>query len=202
MPSMDTTNNPSESDLLSGGIHVDSPDAKGAPKSPVNVSDGSEDIPTEPNSHGTYVVPPHTHNNDDSPRVRQQDLEKRYEYLYVRVEGTSAATAANYGPFFMALAPCYIRAVYEFHETAGTDGGSVGLNIEKLTGTQSPDAGSTILTSNLNLKATANTQQKGSLVVSRASRTLAKGDRLCLKDSGVLTSVAGVLAIIHVEYIT
>ena len=138
----------------------------------------------------------------EEPTIREDYILRRSERVHVTLPGVSAATAANYGVVFMALRPCFVRDVYEFHTTAGSDGSAVTLNIEKLTGTQAPDAGSTVLSTAFNLKGTANTQQQGALVASRVTRTLSKGDRLCLKDVGTLTAVAGVLVVIEVEYIS
>ena len=151
--------------------------------------------------HGTFIGPEHNHDGIQQPKTLERWIAGRTERIYAKIPGTSAATAVNYGVIFMALNPCFVRAVYEFHETKGTDAGSVGLNVEKLTGTTAPDSGTTILTSNLDLKGNNNTEQQGALVVSRSTRTLAKGDRLCLKDSGTLTAVAGVIVILELEYL-
>ena len=86
----------------------------------------------------------------------------------------------------------------EVHETAGTDGSAVTVTLEKLTGTQAPDAGTVLLSSALSLKAIANTVQTGTLVSTVSSRNFNAGDRLCLKDAGVLTTVANVTVIVEV----
>ena len=106
--------------------------------------------------------------------------------------GTSAATAGNYGVFFIAPFPCEVLSVREVHETAGADAGAVTLDIEKLTGTQALDGGVAVLSSTINLKGTANTVSTGTLTGTRANRLLALNNRLALKDSGTHTAVAGV----------
>ena len=116
----------------------------------------------------------------------------------VRLQNTDAATAANYGTFFTAEESCVVVAVTEVHGTLGTDAGAVTLNIEKLTGTQAPDAGTTILSTTFNLKSTINTVQYGVLVVT-GENVLGRGDRLCLKDAGVLTAVANVQVTVYIQ---
>jgi hypothetical protein len=106
------------------------------------------------------------------------------------VQGTTAATAANYGVFFIADRDYKVVSAQESHTTLGTDGGAVTLTIEKLTGTQALDAGTAVLSGTFNLKGTINTVQEK--IAADANAILKKGDRLALKDSGVLTAVAGV----------
>ena len=109
----------------------------------------------------------------------------------------SRATA-GFGVFFInRIAPCYVSAFYEVHQTAGTDGSAVTLMLEKLTGTTALDSGSDVLSATLSLKATANTVQTGSLSATFPNRNLALGDRLALEDTGVLTSVANVTVFVE-----
>lgn len=109
------------------------------------------------------------------------------------VQGANAATAANYGVFFIAPFACTVVSVREAHTAPGTDAAAVTLDIEKLTGTQAPDAGVAVLgATKIDLKGAANTVQAPALSGTAADLTLAAGDRLCLKDAGVLTAVAGV----------
>lgn len=145
-------------------------------------------------------IPYHTHNGVDAPQIEFDFLETRKHYERHTIIDADAATAANYGVFFTAPWPCVVTGVWESHNTAGTDAGAVGLNIEKLTGTQALDGGTTILTSNINLKAAAHTQQEPALVVNINSRQLNKGDRLAMKDSGTLTAVNNVTVILEVIY--
>jgi len=113
----------------------------------------------------------------------------------VKLKGTDAATAGNYGKFFVnpfgkALTVSYIS---EVHGTAGTDGSAVTLQIERLQGTEALDSGDTLLSTAFDLKGTINTVQYGVLVSNGQLLQLNKGDRLALKDSGVLTAVADVV---------
>ena len=114
----------------------------------------------------------------------------------VTIQDTSAATAANYGVFFTASFPCEVMAASESHKTAGSDGGAVTVNLEKLTTGQALDAGITLLSTAFNLKGTASTPvhvpSSSYLFVVSTARELARGDRLALKDVGTMTAVAQV----------
>ena len=114
---------------------------------------------------------------------------------------SDGATSSNYDAFFIALYPCEVVAIGETHRVAGTNGGAVTLNIEKLTSGQALDAGSVLLTTEINLKGTANTPQLFSVndkdFVFTNVRQLDVGDRLALKDTGTLTSVAGVQVTVY-----
>ena len=105
--------------------------------------------------------------------------------------GTAPATAANYGNFFIAPFPLEVLQIQENHTVAGSDAGAVTLTVEKLTGTTALDAGTVLLATAFNLKATANTVQTGTLTTTRTALQMKKGDRLALKDVGTLTDVAG-----------
>lgn len=104
-------------------------------------------------------------------------------------------------PFFTARHPMEVFWVAESHTVAGTDAGSVTLDIEKLTGTTAPGSGTSILASTFDLKGTINTVvQKSGLDLSTA-RQLVNGDRLCLKLTGTLTDVAGCQVTLHCKYL-
>ena len=110
------------------------------------------------------------------------------------IQQEAAGTLGN-RVVFTAPFDCVITNITESHTAAGTDGGAVSLQIEKLTGTQAPGAGAVLLSNNtnagFNLKGAANTVQYGGFKAG-ASRRLARGNRIALRTSGVLTTVAGV----------
>ena len=114
--------------------------------------------------------------------------------ITVRVQGTDAATASNYGIFFVNPLETILRihSIAEVHQVAGSDAGTVSLQIERLQGTEALDAGDALLSTAFDLKGTANTVQYGTLVSNGELLQLNKGDRLALKDSGVLTAVENV----------
>jgi len=120
--------------------------------------------------------------------------------ITVSLQGTNAATSSNYDVFYTADNACEIVSVSETHRVAGTDAGSVTLNLEKLNPGEALDSGDIILSTSLSLKTTINTPQFGNLLNGQ-SRILSRGDRIALKDSGTLTSLAGVVVTVHMRMI-
>jgi len=116
----------------------------------------------------------------------------------VRLKSTDAATAANYGVFFVSERQYTVIAVAEVHGTAGSDAGAVTLQIERLQGTEAPDSGDELLSTAISLKATANTVQYGTLKTTEVV-TIYRGDRLCLKDAGTLTAVANLAVTVYLQ---
>lgn len=143
--------------------------------------------------------PTHYHNGFDSNNIAWGDLVQRKVWLRWTLPGTSAATAGNYGTFFIVPMTCLVTKIQEVHEVLGTSGSAVTLNIEKLTGTTVPGSGLALLSTGFNLKGTINTVLTGTLVIGTtiSYRSLAMGDRLGLQLTGTPTSVAGVT--VHVE---
>ena len=118
------------------------------------------------------------------------------------LQGTAAATAANYGVFFIAPFACEVVSVRENHTTAGTDAGAVTLDVEKLSGTQVSGAGVAVLgAAKINLKGVAETVQTPALTATTANKQLAIGDKLNLLDTGVLTAVAGAAVTVELKRI-
>lgn len=155
-------------------------------------------------TYNTLSIPRHIHNGSDSPYVSFTNIINRQQAVWWTLAGTSAATAGNYGVFFTAPYPCTVIGATEVHQTLGTDGSAVTLQIEKLIGAQAPDAGVALLQNAFNLKGTINTVQTGIIVNTIVGniqyRTLAIGDRLCLKDSGTLTACANVTVVVMLQY--
>lgn len=147
------------------------------------------------------ALPDHFHTGFDVSQVSWTDLSNRYLYVQQTIYGADAATAANYSTFWIAPFAVQVTNFYEVHATAGTDGSAVTLQLEKLTGTQAPGGGATMLASALSLKATANTVQTATLTTTLANRSLAKGNRLALLKSGTLTSVANVTVLVELQVI-
>lgn len=113
---------------------------------------------------------------------------------------TEPATGANYGAFFIADRPYLVMSFVEMHAVAGNDPGAVTLQLERLQGTEAADSGDALLRTALSLKATANTPQYGDLV-STGETLLQKGDRLCLKDSGTLTSLSNLVVTVYLQQV-
>lgn len=137
-------------------------------------------------------VPDHVHSGIDSQKVSYKDIDKKILYASHVIYGATAATATNYGTFWIAPVACYVTNFWEIHQVVGSDGSAVTVTLEKLTGTTAPDSGVEMLSTALSLKATANTLQTGVLTETLTNRNLKAGDRLCLKDAGTLTAVSNV----------
>lgn len=110
----------------------------------------------------------------------------------VRLKGSDAATAGNYGAFFVASRPYEIMEVRAVWSTASTSG---TLMVERLQGTTAEGSGDDILASTIDMSGTANT------VVTRKTtdlqnRLLDAGDRLALEDGGTLTNQANLVVTI------
>lgn len=108
------------------------------------------------------------------------------------LEGTSAATAANYGVIYTAPYACELIEAWETHKTAGTNGSAVTLSIEKLTSGTALDSGVAMIDSTFNLKGTADTPQRQKTTTILTNRVLSPSERVALKDAGTLTDVAHV----------
>jgi hypothetical protein len=95
--------------------------------------------------------------------------------------------------FFIAPFDLTIKQVQEVHGTAGSDGGAVTLQVERLQGTEAAGGnGDSLLASTVNMKGTANTVVVPGLTTTTAHLTLSKGDRLGLNYTGTLTALANV----------
>lgn len=144
-------------------------------------------------------LPDHFHTGFDVSKINFSDLYQKKVWVYHTVVGTMAATAANYGVFFIVPFTCILKKFQEVHKVAGSDAGAVSLTLEKLASAVAPDSGTAMLASVLSLKATADTVQTGTLSTTSSSLNLAVGDRLCLKDAGTLTAVANVTVSVELQ---
>lgn len=145
------------------------------------------------------LPPSHYHTGFDSNKISWYDLDQKRLFVQHTIPGVQAATGTNYSTFFIVPMPCLVVGFREVHSTAGSDGGAVTLDLEKLTGTTAPDSGVSALASTLSLKATANTVQTATITATAANKTLAIGDRLALKDGGTLTAVASVTTLLTLQ---
>jgi hypothetical protein len=118
---------------------------------------------------------------------------------------TQSTTLLVDGAFFVAPRACVVTAVQWVHAVAGTDGSAVNVQLVKDTGTNAPGAGTDLLTNNtnagFNCKGTANTVQNGTLTATAASLKLAAGDRLSVDYAGTLTTLAGVVMTVELEWL-
>lgn len=114
----------------------------------------------------------------------------------------AGATAADFdGLFFVADAAYEIVSVKERHAVAGSDGGAVTLMVKKVPSGTAKASGTDTLSAGINMKATANTNQTGSLHGTVANIRLAAGDSLGLVPTGTLTALDGVTVAVHLKRI-
>lgn len=140
----------------------------------------------------------HLHNGTDIARIDYSDLENKQLWLFPSLPGAQSQTAGNYGVFFIAQSPCYVKAVQEVHSVAGTVDSYV--IVEKLLYGQGPGGGNSIMASNISTVTAQNVVQNGTLSTDLTLRRLAKGDRLALKSGGTLTTLEGVCVMINIIY--
>jgi len=117
--------------------------------------------------------------------TRFENIEnKDMQSVTVRLKSTDAATAGNYGTFFIATRPVEVMEIHAIWATASTSG---TLNVERLTGTTAEGSGDDIIGTAVAMSGTANTVnvKKTSDIT---NRQLATGDRLALVDAGTLTN--------------
>ncbi len=96
-----------------------------------------------------------------------------------------------------------ITSIEEVHNVAESTATTLGLSVQKLTGTQALNGGINITNGNLNLKGTANTVQTATLSLTSGRTTLADGNRigiLCnLTGTNAMTQFRGGLLTIHMK---
>lgn len=118
--------------------------------------------------------------------------------LYVtkefRLDGTAPATAGNHGTvFFVANAAYEVVSVRERHATAGNDAGAVTTMLKKVPSGTAAASGTDMLSAGISLKATANTNQSGTLHATQANYQLADGEGLACVLTGTPTTLAGMV---------
>lgn len=130
---------------------------------------------------------------NDQSDISWEDIKRKDREIITFRAGstTDAQNSGSYGVIFIAQVAYYVRRIEEVHETAGTDGGTVTLMLERLSGTEAKTAGDAILKAGFNLKGTANTIQKKEKADLQNS-LIKPGDRLALYTSGTLTTLQGV----------
>lgn len=123
------------------------------------------------------------------------------EYITHSIYGADAATAANYGIFFIARHPVEVMRVTETHAVAGTHADAVTLDVKKAGSGVAIASGTSILSSTFSLKSTANTPILKESVNLSSARVLEEGDRLGLVVSGTLTDLSDVCVTIYFKNI-
>jgi len=133
--------------------------------------------------------------------VAYEDIKRKGGFpITISLFGLTSATATNYGVFYTAPRPCEIMLVSETHRQAGTDAGSVTLNLEILDPGEALDAGDEVLVTPFNLKSTANTPVEYSGTSITTHCVMKQGQRLALKDAGTLSNLIGVCVTVYFKY--
>lgn len=138
----------------------------------------------------------------EEPQIKEIQFEsilnKDGFYIFHTLKGTEPATSGNYSIIFTAIRAFSVLHISEVHGTAGTDGGAVTLNIERLSGTTAKGSGDEICVTGFDIKGTADTVQDKKTI--SIQNTLIKvGDRLALKLTGTPTSIADLNVTIYLK---
>lgn len=123
------------------------------------------------------------------------------KYIEHSIYGADAATAGNYGIFFIVRHPIEIMRITESHAVAGTNAGAVTLNVLKAGSGVAIASGTTLLASTFNLKSTANTPVVKEGVNLSSARILKENDRIGLVATGTLTDLSDVCITIYYKEI-
>jgi len=112
--------------------------------------------------------------------------------LQVNFNVIGGSAAADYDGGVIMKGNWELVAATERHQTAGTDVGAVTLQVVKAASGTAKSAGTAMLASGFDLKASANTNQAGTPHSTAANRQVSDGDLVGLNPSGTLTAVDGV----------
>lgn len=80
-------------------------------------------------------------------------------------------------------------------DTAGTDAGAVTVQVRRVPSGTAIASGTALLTTALNLKGAANTNQTGALSTVAGARIVSAGQAIALEFAGVLTAATGSVTI-------
>lgn len=112
--------------------------------------------------------------------------------------GSTAATAANYGSFWVAPAKCVVDSIvvsFSANSSSGT------VEVEKVPSGTAQGSGTNLQTATVSTASGANTNQTATLSTTAATVELAAGDRLALEDGGTLTSLTDLVVTVGLHWI-
>jgi hypothetical protein len=95
--------------------------------------------------------------------------------------------------FWTAPAKCEVVSVREVHAVAGDNASAVTATIRRCQGTEAATAGDDLLSTTIDLKGTALTEQTPALTATTANLVLEAGNRLSLDVTGNTATLAGVI---------
>lgn len=132
---------------------------------------------------GIEAVTYHTHDGVNSPKLTLNDI-----YVTWLLPGDTAQTANHWNSFWIAPIACTVIEINFLSATHATN--SCILQVEKLTGTQVPTGGVTLLAANLEMRDTSDsTVTPLTLTATASSLTLAKGNRISWVQGGSLAGL-------------
>lgn len=112
--------------------------------------------------------------------------------FFIHLSTVAGAAAADFDCSRILPSACKLVTVAERHQAAGTDGSAVTLMVKKVPSGTAKASGTDCLASGLDMKATADTNQAGTLHAAVANYTFAAGDAVGLVITGTPTSLDGV----------
>lgn len=120
---------------------------------------------------------------------------QRYTQRAFILPGTQPATAGNWGVvFFLPRDGTFeLVSITERHITPGNDAGAVTAMLTKVPSGTALASGTAMLASGLDLKATADTVQSGTLSTTPANTRLDSGDGAAIALTGTPTALASVI---------
>ena len=133
-----------------------------------------------------------------NPALFDQESPVKSFFVESFLPGATAATAANYGNFWIAPAKVVVESVqirFSANSTSGT------LQVAKVPSGTAQDSGTNLLTGTISLSTGANTNQDGTLSATAATIELAAGDALQLVDGGTLTSLTDLVVTVGLRWI-
>lgn len=131
---------------------------------------------------------------NSNPKARVQSFTVSHT-----LPGATAATAANYGSFWIAPAKCVVDSItYSF--SANSSSGTV--EVEKVPSATAQGSGTNLQTATVSTGSGANTNQAATLSATAATLELASGDRLALEDGGTLTSLTDLVVTVGLHWIS
>jgi len=131
---------------------------------------------------------------------KYEDVTAKIGILVTRdYPGSTAQTATNYGYIFNPPFPFEILSVVEKHDVAGTDAGSVTLDVLKVPNGTTLASGVSCLATTFDMKSTADTAVMKQGLELSANRSFDPLDSIALKITGTLTALEGVQVTIYIK---
>ena len=133
-----------------------------------------------------------------NPAVQRSGSPVESFTVSIVLPGATAATAANYGSFWVAPAKCVVDSI-TYNWSANSNSGTV--EVEKVPSATAQGSGTNLQTATVSTASGAATNSAATLSSTAATVELASGDRLALEDSGTLTSLTDLVCTVGLHWI-